>query len=454
VLLLIAFAWAGAAWGAIPVAERDALVDLYGDTGGPTWVNSTNWLGASGTEGTWFGITVELVDGGDHVTGIELAENNLTGNLPADFNAFTRLRILDLHWNYGLTSGPIPDCSSCASLQTLDLDDCVRTETSFPSWIPNLSSLQVLSLNFNDLSGPLPPNLWTVTTLTKLDLGVQNQYDDTHGFSGTISQDVTDLVNLTYLDLSYNHFTGTLPDLSSMTQLRTLFLGVNPVDSQEFPAWIASMSGLTQLGLEQLGLTGSIPASIGNLTQLTLLSLESNPFDPGPAPGELALLTHLEQLDLRACNLTSLPDLSPLTALNRLYLGSNPLAAGPVPTWVVSLTLLEIFQMVGCNLIGTIPEGLCTLPNLYYIHLADNDLTGPIPSQIGNLASLRYLYLNGNNLTGGIPPSLGNCPLLRFLFLHDNQLTGNLPSALGNCTALRYLYANDNLLSGAIPPEI
>ncbi|MEW5763389.1 MAG: hypothetical protein ACOYXN_05935 [Acidobacteriota bacterium] len=440
--------------GTVPESERAALKDFYYSTNGASWTVSTNWLGAVGTEGTWFGVTVETVDGADHVTRIELPENNLTGDLPLHFDDLPELRVLDLHSNYLLNPGPIPDCGLCSDLQILNLDDTYRSETSFPSWIPSLSSLQVLSLYFNDLSGTLPSTLWDMTSLTKLDLGVQNQYDDTHGFSGVIPADVTDLVNLSYLDLSYNQFTGMLPDLSSMTNLNTLFLGVNPVDSQSFPNWVTSMTHLTQLGLEQLGLKGSIPASIGNLTNLTLLSLENNPFNPAPAPLELTFLTHLEQLDLRSCNLTSLPDLSPLTAMKRLYLGSNPLPPGPIPPWILGMTSLEILQMSGVNLNGTVPEGLCALPNLLYLSLADNDLSGSIPSQIGNLTLLRYLYLNGNALTGDIPAGLGNCTLLRYLYLQDNHLTGTIPPSLGNCTALRNAFLQNNELSGGIPSSL
>jgi len=45
--------------GAIPAAERIALMDLYNSTNGPNWANKTNWLGAAGTECAWYGVTCD-----------------------------------------------------------------------------------------------------------------------------------------------------------------------------------------------------------------------------------------------------------------------------------------------------------------------------------------------------------------------------------------------------------
>ena len=72
----------GFMFGAIPVAERAALIALYNNTNGAGWTYNTNWLGASGTENTWYGISVQNISGTDHVTSITLPTNNLAGTLP------------------------------------------------------------------------------------------------------------------------------------------------------------------------------------------------------------------------------------------------------------------------------------------------------------------------------------------------------------------------------------
>ena len=57
--------------------ERDALIALYNSTDGANWANNTNWLGAPGTEGTWYGVTLDA--GGNYVVWLDLRNNQLNG---------------------------------------------------------------------------------------------------------------------------------------------------------------------------------------------------------------------------------------------------------------------------------------------------------------------------------------------------------------------------------------
>ena len=41
---------AGAAWGAIPQSERDALIALFNSTNGQNWQNRSNWRNAENTD--------------------------------------------------------------------------------------------------------------------------------------------------------------------------------------------------------------------------------------------------------------------------------------------------------------------------------------------------------------------------------------------------------------------
>ena len=50
---------ASLAGAAIPASERTALIDLYTSTGGPSWTTNTGWLGAAGTECSWYGVTCD-----------------------------------------------------------------------------------------------------------------------------------------------------------------------------------------------------------------------------------------------------------------------------------------------------------------------------------------------------------------------------------------------------------
>ena len=91
----------------IPIEERRALEALYKSTDGDHWTHNVGWLGPEGTECTWHGITCAASDHPDHVTHIELSENNLSGVLPEALSALTYLEEINIVLNH--VSGKLPD---------------------------------------------------------------------------------------------------------------------------------------------------------------------------------------------------------------------------------------------------------------------------------------------------------------------------------------------------------
>lgn len=144
-----------------------------------------------------------------------------------------------------------------------------------------------------------------------------------------------------------------------------------------------SPSRVTNLSLRDAGLTGSIPAELGNLVNLEELYLPGNRLT-GSIPAELGNL-----VDLR-----------------RLFLSTNELT-------------------------GSIPAELGSLSNLKALGLAYNKLVGRIPPELGDLANLEELYLQDNNLTERIPLALDNLPYLRSLDVSGNKLRGCIRLASG-----------------------
>ena len=163
---------------------------------------------------------------------------------------------------------------------------------------------------------------------------------------------------------------------------------------------------VTRLSLEREGLTGSIPAAIGDLAGLESLRLRHNSL-MGNIPATLGQLTELDTLQLNSNDLT-----------------------GPIPTELGSLTNLEA------------------------IYLYDNDLTGAIPSELGNLTEVYDLWLQDNDLTGSIPPELGSMTELGRLWLADNDLSGTIPAELTNLSNLSLLVLYGNNLEGCVPPSL
>ena len=84
VIFVMFILFPGFVYSVIPASERAALIALYNNTNGAGWNNNTNWLGAPGSENTWYGITVQNILGTDHVTEIYLDYNNLSGSIPTE----------------------------------------------------------------------------------------------------------------------------------------------------------------------------------------------------------------------------------------------------------------------------------------------------------------------------------------------------------------------------------
>ena len=70
----------------VSLAECQALVALYNQTGGPTWTNQSNWLLAS-SACIWQGVTCS----GNHVIALALPNSNLEGELPTQLQNLTFL---------------------------------------------------------------------------------------------------------------------------------------------------------------------------------------------------------------------------------------------------------------------------------------------------------------------------------------------------------------------------
>ncbi len=276
VLVVVSFSYAHAQ---IPTAERDALIALYNSADGDNWLDRTNWLGAPGTECTWFGVVCD----GANVQQLSLVSNQLNGSIPPELEDFSSLTDLDLNTN--LLSG------------------------SIPMELKYLSNLSYLNLSFNQLEGSIPPELGDLSSLTYLNLR-GNQ------LSGSIPPDLGDLSNLTHLTLSSNQLSGSIPaELGRLSSLQRLYLPANQL-SGSIPVELGDLSSLELMYLSNNQLSGSIPGALGSLSSLLQLRLHNNQLS-GSIPPELGDLSSLERLYLYSNRLSgSIPaDLEDLTAL-------------------------------------------------------------------------------------------------------------------------------------------
>ena len=134
--------------------DRDALFALYNATDGENWDSSINWL-SEAPLGEWSWV---ITNDDGRVTGLELWDNGLSGETPAELGSLSNLTSLDLSRN-GL-SGEIPaELGSLSKLTALWLlDNALSGE--IPAELGSLSNLEILALGINEeLSGCVPSSL-------------------------------------------------------------------------------------------------------------------------------------------------------------------------------------------------------------------------------------------------------------------------------------------------------
>jgi Leucine-rich repeat (LRR) protein/tRNA A-37 threonylcarbamoyl transferase component Bud32 len=311
--------------------------------------------------------------------------------------------------------------------------------------LPNLSTLD---LHDNSLFGEIPSRIISnLSQLTVLNLGF-NQ------FTGNMPPEVGSLMNLKVLSFSNNLLSGSIPpNIGNLTNLSFLYLANNHL-SGSIPPELGMLKSLTELRLNLNNLTGSIPASLGDLVGLKVLSLYGNQLS-GPLPSEINNLTNLTLFFLSNNSISGfLPENICHGGILEDFCASNNRFTGLVPKGLRNCTSLTRLRLDRNNLVGNISEDFGVYPNLDYIDLSYNNFHGEISPNWGKCQLLTSLKISNNQITGEMPPELGETSRLHVLDLSSNNLVGRIPYELGNLKSLFNLTLSMNNLSGTIPPEI
>ncbi|CAL9771747.1 unnamed protein product [Musa acuminata subsp. burmannicoides] len=183
---------------------------------------------------------------------LDLYTNNFTGKLPPEIANITVLELLDVHNNH--IAGEIPpQLGDLMNLEQLDL-----SENSFAGGIPasfgNLSYLNKLSLKSNLLTGSLPRSIRNLQKLTLLDASG-------NGLSGRIPPEIGSLTSLTIsLNLRSNRLVGEIPqEISGLTRLQSLDLSGNMLGGGI--QVLGLLTSLTFLNISFNNFSGPIPAT-------------------------------------------------------------------------------------------------------------------------------------------------------------------------------------------------
>ncbi|OWM71384.1 hypothetical protein CDL15_Pgr005571 [Punica granatum] len=179
------------------------------------------------------------------------------------------------------------------------------------------------------------------------------------------------------------------------------------------------------------GLSGTLPASVGDLSELQALSLPCN-FFTGEIPGSIERLQSLQVLELQGNNFS-----------------------GEIPNQISHIHTLRLLNLSGNLFSGSIPNELIGHGRLSSVDLSNNQLSGGITiHRTSSCRFLRHLKLSNNFLIGNIPPEIGKCINLRTLLLDGNILEGKIPPQIGQIVELRVLDVSRNSFTDRIPKEL
>ncbi|XP_057416492.1 probable LRR receptor-like serine/threonine-protein kinase At4g37250 [Lotus japonicus] len=192
------------------------------------------------------------------VTSLSLPNSQLLGSLPSDLGSIDHLQILNLANNSLNGSLPSSLFQSSSELQLLNLYNNLITG-EVPESIVELRNLQILNLSDNALTGKVPENLSNMQNLTVASL--RNNY-----LSGFLPHG---LQNLQVLDLSSNLLNGTLPPDFGGDAVRYLNISYNRFSGKIPPEFAAKIPTNATVDLSFNNFTGEVPDSPVFLNQET-----------------------------------------------------------------------------------------------------------------------------------------------------------------------------------------
>lgn len=157
---------------------------------------------------------------------LDLAENNLTGNIPTSFGYLKAMvegqarneylfcgkyRGMYYDENFVVTTKSQPQLYTKTLSLVISIDISGNNlDGELPEEMTKLAGLLVLNLSRNSIGGQIPESISGMSQLTSLDLS-------SNRLSGAIPQSMSSLSFLSYLNLSDNNFSGKIPYTRQMT---------------------------------------------------------------------------------------------------------------------------------------------------------------------------------------------------------------------------------------------
>jgi gliding motility-associated-like protein len=451
----------------ITAADSLVLVQIYTATGGTEW--RTPW-NLSERASRWSGVSV---NNQGRVVSLSLANQGMTGTLPAQIFTLSGLNTLNLSSNPELNANlnvirqmtqlrnlylagmryennDLPPLNSLSNLEFLDLSSNRLTAfplflssmpnlkhlylgfnriTEVPAFVGNLLGLETLHLQNNIIAGNFPASMANLVRM-------RDFRADNNRIEGGLSLSLPFWLNLESIIVSNNKISDTITyKIGDMANLRNVQLNKNNFYNI-LPPTLSKLRKLAYLDVSDNIITGAIPPQIGQVTSLGYLNIARNRFNLG-IPPTFSDLVNLYFFDCSSNNLGgSLPaNFGNLKLLQHLDISKNQFN-GDFPASVVGLEKLTYFDMSSNSFYYDNLQLITTFTALRHLDISKNLIARPLPNDLGKLTDLVYFNFSQNFIPGEIPASIGNLRKLQRLLGNNNRLSGGVPYSINSAKSL------------------
>lgn len=420
---------------------------------------------------------------------VALNENLFYGSLPTQMSSMPNLQIFSVRRERKSgpkLSGSLPKFDQNPSLTVLFLDGNEFSGTIPSDFLKSSSSVYLVDLKNNSLSGSVPESL---EKLSELDIRMEgNQISTLAGgfcdngdwMGGNVGRLKTcDAIMCSPGTANPNGRALSSPDeckscsspkaapfygsrtcepvLTEKEILVKLYTACNGGEWKTSTNWnsdvdICDWHGVgckdghvILINLGSNNLSGTPPPELFDLPKLEILWLNSNPLQF--SFGHISRATNLMDLRVDETSLTTLAGVGAAVYLTSLHVGFNSIG-GQFPPELLQLSNIRTLSMNNCYFTGTIPD-MSSMEFLRTLRLGNNKFSGTVPSFDG-MHILNTLDLSNNELEGSIPEDFVVRIGIRLdpeIDLSNNKITGTVPSSLARFDNLK-LYLRGNKIEG------
>lgn len=391
-------------------------------------------------------------------------QNNRLSSIPTYFTQMHGLKYLNISNN---VFDEFP-AVICQMSNLMDLDVSFNRITELPAELSNLRTLERLICVGNELT-EFPETFVTLENLRVLDVRRNKLIDLNPAYAlpqlEVLRADSNDLVTLDTelgprikdFSVPHNSITGfTLASVTGMAySLTNLNLSHGKLSSLAESA-LSELVNLSELNLSFNQFT-RLPQTLDRLVNLEIFSCTDNTLDSLPE-NCFGNMQRLRICNIHNNNLKNLPDdVWNCGAIESINLSSNLLVTWPSPQkWYEQVAADPMRKMSTVSALSSKSKSLVPPAgeSLTHLFLCDNKLNDDVFDQIALFGNLRVLNLSFNAEILEVPAyTLSHCQRLEALYLSGNKLT-SLPSEdLEQLTNLRVLHLNGNKLQ-TLPSEL